>query len=132
MAKSAQSIGRGDVREWFSQLAFETQQSVLDEFSSEVAVSREKRIDQLEIELRALRGQTVSIGRANGKATAQDTPKTKAASSKKGIKVPPKYRDKATGNTWAGRGVQPVWIREYLKKRGNKIEDLLIAKSAAK
>ena len=128
MAKSAQSIGRGDVREWFSQLAFETQQSVLDEFSSEVAVSREKRIDQLEIELRSLRGQTVSVGR--GKATA--TVEGKPVSAKKGIKVPPKYRDKATGNTWAGRGVQPVWIREYLKKRGNKLEDLLIARNGAK
>ncbi len=128
MAKSAQSIGRGDVREWFSQLAFETQQSVLDEFSSEVAAYREKRIDQLEIELRALRGQTVSVGRGNVRSTAD----VRAASPKKGVKVPPKYRDKATGNTWAGRGVQPVWIREYLKKRGNKLEDLLIAKNGAK
>jgi H-NS histone family len=29
----------------------------------------------------------------------------------KGRKVPVKYRDKA-GNTWAGRGAQPVWLRE--------------------
>ena len=27
----------------------------------------------------------------------------------KGRKVPIKYRDKE-GNTWAGRGAQPVWL----------------------
>src|SRR5262245_54299610 len=35
-------------------------------------------------------------------------------SSRKGQKVPVKYRDKE-GNTWAGRGAQPVWLREKLK-----------------
>jgi DNA-binding protein H-NS len=32
----------------------------------------------------------------------------------KGRKVPAKYRDKE-GNTWAGRGAQPVWLREKIK-----------------
>ena len=32
----------------------------------------------------------------------------------KGRKVRVKYRDKE-GNTWAGRGAQPVWLREKLK-----------------
>ena len=133
MAKSAQSIGRGDVKAWFSQLAFETQQSVLDEFSSELAVARDKRIDQLEIELQKLRGQNGSVRRGTATVkvfTVGKEPK-RAVSAKKGVKVPPKYRDKA-GNTWAGRGVQPVWMREYLKKRGTKIEDLLIAKNGSK
>jgi len=35
-------------------------------------------------------------------------------SAMKGRRVPVKYRDKA-GNTWAGRGAQPVWLREKLK-----------------
>jgi DNA-binding protein H-NS len=26
-------------------------------------------------------------------------------------KVPPKYRDPATGKTWTGRGVEPAWIK---------------------
>jgi DNA-binding protein H-NS len=47
-----------------------------------------------------------------------------------GRKVPPKYRDKH-GNQWAGRGAQPVWLRDALKG-GAKIEDFLIAKGAAK
>jgi DNA-binding protein H-NS len=47
----------------------------------------------------------------------------------KGRKVPIKYRDKA-GNTWAGRGAQPVWLREKLKA-GAKLEDFAVQKTAA-
>jgi DNA-binding protein H-NS len=50
-------------------------------------------------------------------------------SAMKGRKVPAKYRDKE-GNTWAGRGAQPVWLREKLKA-GAKLEDLAVAKTAA-
>ena len=50
-------------------------------------------------------------------------------SSMKGQKVPIKYRDKE-GNTWAGRGAQPVWLREKLKA-GAKLEDFAVQKTAA-
>jgi DNA-binding protein H-NS len=50
-------------------------------------------------------------------------------SSLKGQKVPVKYRDKQ-GNTWAGRGAQPVWLRERLKA-GAKLEDFAVQKTAA-
>jgi DNA-binding protein H-NS len=50
-------------------------------------------------------------------------------SSLKGKKVPVKYRDKE-GNTWAGRGAQPVWLREKLKA-GAKLEDFAVQKTAA-
>jgi hypothetical protein len=50
-------------------------------------------------------------------------------SSLKGQKVPVKYRDKQ-GNTWAGRGAQPVWLREKLKA-GAKLEDFAVQKTAA-
>jgi DNA-binding protein H-NS len=50
-------------------------------------------------------------------------------SSLKGRKVPIKYRDR-TGNTWAGRGAQPVWLREKLKA-GAKLEDFAVQKTAA-
>jgi DNA-binding protein H-NS len=43
-----------------------------------------------------------------------------------GTKVPPKYRG-PSGETWAGRGAQPVWLREAIKG-GTKIDDFLIAK----
>jgi DNA-binding protein H-NS len=48
--------------------------------------------------------------------------------SLKGKKVPPKYRDSA-GNTWAGRGATPVWLREKLKA-GAKLKDFAVEKTA--
>jgi hypothetical protein len=50
-------------------------------------------------------------------------------SAMKGRKVPIKYRDKE-GNTWAGRGAQPVWLREKLKA-GAKPEDFAVQKITA-
>jgi DNA-binding protein H-NS len=52
------------------------------------------------------------------------------ASSLKGRKVPAKYRDRS-GNTWAGRGAQPVWLREKLKA-GAKLEDFAVHKTPKK
>ena len=48
-------------------------------------------------------------------------------SAVKGRKVAPKYRDPKSGATWAGRGAQPVWLREKLKA-GAKLDNFLIAK----
>src|SRR5262245_16249651 len=53
----------------------------------------------------------------------------KKSSSLKGRKAPVKYRDKS-GNTWAGRGVQPVWLREKLRA-GAKLEDFAVQKTVA-
>ena len=50
-------------------------------------------------------------------------------SAMKGRKVAIKFRDKE-GNTWAGRGAQPVWLREKLKA-GAKLEDFAVQKVAA-
>jgi DNA-binding protein H-NS len=47
----------------------------------------------------------------------------------KGKRVPVKYRDKE-GNTWAGRGAQPVWLRERLKA-GAQLEDFAVQKAGA-
>ena len=43
-----------------------------------------------------------------------------------GTKVAPKYRG-PNGETWAGRGATPVWMRDAIKG-GKKREDFLIAK----
>src|SRR5262245_22465974 len=58
-----------------------------------------------------------------------DYKKGSRGSSLKGRKVAIKYRDKS-GNTWAGRGAQPVWLREKLKA-GAKLEDFAIQKTVA-
>jgi DNA-binding protein H-NS len=51
-------------------------------------------------------------------------------SSLKGRKVAVKYRDKS-GNTWAGRGAQPRWLRAKLKA-GAKLEDFAVHKTPRK
>ena len=48
----------------------------------------------------------------------------------KGSKVPPKYRS-PSGETWAGRGAKPRWLVAAIK-RGKKLDDFLIDKSARK
>jgi DNA-binding protein H-NS len=48
-------------------------------------------------------------------------------SAMKGRKVAIKYRDKE-GNTWAGRGAQPVWLREKFKA-GAKLEDFAVQRT---
>ena len=45
--------------------------------------------------------------------------------SRKGAKVPAKYRDPATGTTWSGRGLQPKWLQAALK-RGGKLSDFAL------
>ena len=72
---------------------------------------------ELEKQLAALGGAKSMKGKASGK-------------SLKGKKVPPKYRS-PSGETWAGRGAKPRWMVEALKK-GKKMEDFLINKSASK
>ncbi|WP_306552903.1 H-NS histone family protein [Acidovorax sp.] len=38
--------------------------------------------------------------------------RAKAASSRAGTKVAPKYRNPSTGETWTGRGKPPKWIAD--------------------
>ena len=73
-----------------------------------------QRAIQLQSQLSKLGGE---IGNRSGR------------SSLKGTQVPVKYHDKE-GNTWAGRGAQPVWLREQLKA-GSKLEDFAVQKTAA-
>jgi DNA-binding protein H-NS len=46
-------------------------------------------------------------------------------SAKPAKKVPPKYRNKSTGETWSGRGLQPNWLKAAIAA-GKKIEDFAI------
>ena len=50
-------------------------------------------------------------------------------STLKGRKVPIKFRDRS-GNTWAGRGAQPRWLREKLKA-GAKLQDFAVQRTGA-
>ena len=50
---------------------------------------------------------------------------TRKAGATKGSKVPPKYRDASTGDTWSGRGLQPKWLKAALQA-GKKLQDFAI------
>ena len=73
-----------------------------------------KRAVQLQSQLSRLGGEIGSRGRG---------------SPMKGRKVAIKYRDKE-GNTWAGRGAHPVWLREKIKA-GAKLDDFAVQRAAA-
>lgn len=49
-------------------------------------------------------------------------PKVRVAAGKK---VAAKYRDKSTGETWSGRGLQPKWLKAAIAA-GRKIGDFTI------
>jgi DNA-binding protein H-NS len=51
-------------------------------------------------------------------------PRSKAGSAK-GNKVAAKYRNKATGDSWSGRGLQPKWLKGALAT-GQKLDDFKV------
>ena len=67
-------------------------------------------------------------GTAKATGTARTKPGRKPGRPKKIAtkpnKVAPKYRDES-GNTWAGRGMRPIWLRDALAA-GRKLEDFAI------
>ena len=73
----------------------------------------------LERQLAALGSSVASLG---GKVA-----RGMRGSKLKGMKVAPKYRD-TSGNTWAGRGATPRWLKAAIQE-GGKLEDFLIEKT---
>ncbi len=59
-----------------------------------------------------------------GLSVSDLTGRTKAAAKPTG-KVPAKYRNAATGETWSGRGLQPKWLKAALAG-GAKLQDFAI------
>jgi DNA-binding protein H-NS len=83
-----------------------------------------------------VRKKLTALAKAEGYAIAELFGGAKAAPAKKGAKaagktgrkVAPKYRNPANAKeTWTGRGRQPRWLAEQLKK-GRKAEEFLIKK----
>jgi DNA-binding protein H-NS len=90
----------------------------------EALMNLRNQVDKRLLELRAeLEKQLAAITPAKGTAL-------RIGSSLKGRKVPPKYRSRS-GETWAGRGARPRWLVAAIK-RGKKLDDFLIDKSARK
>jgi|SRR5262245_5546970 len=84
----------------------------------EIGTALSKRADALKKELASMGTDYAAVGRI-------------AAYGRRKRKVAPKYRNPKTGDTWAGRGAQPVWMREAIRG-GKKPDDFLIDKRAAR
>jgi DNA-binding protein H-NS len=91
----------------------------------EALMDLRKRVDEMLVKHRAelkkqldMMGAIAVVGERGG------------GSALKGRKVPPKYRG-PSGETWAGRGARPRWLVAAIK-RGKKLDDFLIDKSARK
>lgn len=92
------------------------------------ALSKRKPVAQI-------RKKLVALAKAEGYTIAElfggKAPAAKKAAKKAGTttrKVAPKYRNPANPKeTWSGRGKQPRWLAEQVKK-GKKPEDFLIRK----
>lgn len=63
-----------------------------------------------------------SVGNASVEFNPMPKDKTK---DKAKVKVAAKYRDSASGQTWAGRGLQPNWLKVALAS-GRKLSDFAL------
>jgi DNA-binding protein H-NS len=87
----------------------------------------EKQIIEAQREARASAiAQVRSLMSEHGLTLADLGTRTAAPARKTtGNKVPAKYRDPATGNSWSGRGLQPKWLKAALAQ-GRKITDFAL------
>jgi DNA-binding protein H-NS len=87
----------------------------VEERLHEYRATLEKQLEALGSSIASIGGKSARGGRGRG--------------SLKGMKVPPKYRS-PDGETWAGRGATPRWLKAAIKE-GKKLESFLIDKAAA-
>jgi DNA-binding protein H-NS len=85
----------------------------------------EKQIAQTQRDEREKAIAQVSALMAEYGLTAADLGKRPAKKVRAGGKVAAKYRNKATGEAWSGRGLQPRWLKAALAS-GKKLGDFAV------
>ncbi len=86
----------------------------------------EKQIDTARRQARAdAIAQVRSLMAEHGLTPADLSAKASAAGKDGTRKAAVKFRDKATGDTWTGRGLQPKWLKAALAA-GRKLEDFAV------
>jgi DNA-binding protein H-NS len=98
----------------------------------ELMAQREALEQQIERTKKQERGEAIEKVRAlmaeYGLTVADlgSRPAPKARKGKAGgHKVPAKYRNASTGETWSGRGLQPRWLKAALAS-GRKLQDFAV------
>lgn len=97
--------------------------------------SLEREIERLKEQSRAeaidkVRALMAEYGLSAADIGAKPAGKTLSRSSAKaaksaGSKVPAKYRDAASGDSWSGRGLQPRWLKAALAS-GRKLSEFVV------
>lgn len=77
-----------------------------DALEKQIAEARNREVSQAVSKIREL----ISEFRLNQKDIFSSGKSSKVNSIRAGVKVAPKYRNPATGDTWTGRGKAPRWI----------------------
>jgi DNA-binding protein H-NS len=81
----------------------------LEKLHKEVAVAREKEIEQA---IADIKQKIVEYG-----ITADELGFSSKRSAPKKTPLPPKYRNPKTGETWSGRGRSPAWLAGKNRER---------------
>lgn len=93
-----------------AELTFETLAALKPQLDAEIASRRTAALDAARQELQE-RAKALGVDPSD---LLQKAPKAAKARKSAGTgSVAPKYRDSA-GNTWTGRGKQPVWLRNAI------------------
>lgn len=89
----------------------------------ELLAQKEELERQIELTKKQTRADAIAQVRAlmaeHGLTMADLSARSPKAAAGRGGKVAPKYRNKATGDTWSGRGLQPNWLKAALASGGN-------------
>jgi DNA-binding protein H-NS len=77
-------------------------------------------------EKQKIRSEMENLAKRSGLSLADIIDVPRSRSKMKGTKVPPKYRNpQKPEETWTGRGRQPIWLVNAMKK-GKKLESFKI------
>jgi DNA-binding protein H-NS len=94
----------------------QSQIAALQKRADEIRLAERQAAIKTITELVATFGIVRSDIKFAGASTGGNHPQANAAKKRHpsaGQSVPPRFRD-ATGNSWAGRGLQPKWLREAI------------------
>lgn len=97
----------------------------LDELLAQKAALEQQIIDTQREQRSAAIAQVKALMSEHGLALADLGTRPAGRARKAGAKVAPKYINKATGDTWSGRGLQPNWLKTAIAG-GARIEDFKI------
>ncbi|MCX7660857.1 H-NS histone family protein [Caldimonas sp.] len=90
------------------------------ELEKKIEAARKQELAEAMAQIKSLMAQYgITVADLAGKGS------TGKSSAGKGVKVAPKYRNPATGETWTGRGRQPKWVEAALAS-GKQLSDFAI------